>query len=205
MPTNAVFWDRLARRYAAQPIKDATSYNHTLERTQSYLGSEDRVLELGCGTGSTALALAPSVKEYTGSDISSGMIEIANEKASEAGQGNVRFRQATLEEHSGEPDRFDAILAFNLFHLVDDPFAAFRSIHKLLPSGGHFISKTACLKGQGIWLRPMIAAMRAVGKAPKVTFLSANDVEVMIARAGFDILETGTFPARARFVVAKRR
>ena len=50
----ALFWDRMARKYAADPIADPAGYEHTLHRVQGLLNAGDRVLELGCGTGSTA-------------------------------------------------------------------------------------------------------------------------------------------------------
>ena len=76
MPTSEGFWNKTAEKYAATPIKDMASYEETLTRTRGYLGPEDNVLELGCGTGTTALKLAPSVAHLTGSDISEGMIAI---------------------------------------------------------------------------------------------------------------------------------
>ncbi|MEL6287025.1 MAG: class I SAM-dependent methyltransferase, partial [Pseudomonadota bacterium] len=53
--------------------------------------AEGRVLELGCGTGSTALLLAPSVAQITGTDISGEMVRIANGKAADQGAQSVTF------------------------------------------------------------------------------------------------------------------
>ena len=79
--TNAVtFWDRAARKYAKSPIGNVPAYEKTMERVQSHLSPTDHVLEVGCGTGSTAILLAPFVAEYRGTDISNEMIQIANEK-----------------------------------------------------------------------------------------------------------------------------
>ena len=55
------FWDGIAEKYAKRPISDMAAYEYTLGRTRSYLKPEDQVLELGCGTGSTALLLAGDV------------------------------------------------------------------------------------------------------------------------------------------------
>ncbi len=203
MKPHAPFWDKLARRYAAQPIKDQAAYETTLERTRSYLGQEDKVLELGCGTGTTALILAEAVSDYTASDFSSGMIEVAEEKRVAQKAGNVTFRVAELGDHVAAGERYDAVMGFNFFHLVRDPEQAFMDVRSILKPGGIFISKTVCLKGKW-YLRPVIWTMQRLGKAPFVGFLSAGDVENMIARAGFEILETGSYPSVSRFVVARK-
>jgi SAM-dependent methyltransferase len=48
-------------------------------------GPEDVVLDLGCGTGAIALALAPDAGRVVGRDISEGMLERARKKAAEGG------------------------------------------------------------------------------------------------------------------------
>jgi len=52
------FWDRGARKYARGAVADPAGYERTLDRTRGLLRPDHGVLELGCGTGSTALRLA---------------------------------------------------------------------------------------------------------------------------------------------------
>ena len=47
------FWDKIAPKYAADPIKDMESYELTLNKTRGYLRPSDQVLEIGAGTGSS--------------------------------------------------------------------------------------------------------------------------------------------------------
>ncbi|WP_342070622.1 hypothetical protein [Yoonia algicola] len=56
------FWNRVARRYAATPMRNQAAYEATLERISAHLKPTDPVLELGCGTQSTALRLSPRRK-----------------------------------------------------------------------------------------------------------------------------------------------
>ena len=207
----ARFWDRAAPRYARQPIADLDAYEHTLIRTAEHLDERMRVLELGCGTGTTALRLAGQVAHLTGTDISPGMIEIAREKVAAHATANVEFAAADIATGRGLARlRPDAVLAFNVLHLVRDLDGALARIAALLPPGGIFVSKTPCLGGLGpvsAGFRVMIGAMQLVRKAPFVGFVSTGDLERGIERAGFEIVERGDFPKRPprHFVVARKR
>jgi SAM-dependent methyltransferase len=203
MPTHAAFWDRIAEKYARSPIKNMPAYEASLARTRTYLKDTDNVLELGAGTGSTALLLAENVAHLTSTDLSPKMMEIAERKRVAAKVDNVTFKSAEIAEVEGT---FDAVLAFNLLHLVPDLPAALADIHARTKPGGHFISKSVCLGDGGWYFRPLIAVMRAVGYAPPVNIFGIAALEDAIAEAGFDIIETGNYPVSppSRFVVARR-
>ncbi|WP_288940333.1 class I SAM-dependent methyltransferase [uncultured Roseovarius sp.] len=204
--TGRTFWDGVARRYAARPVRDETAYETTLTLTRSYLGEDDKVLELGCGTGTTALKLAPAVAHLIAADISSEMVAIAREKLADHPGANVEFRQADAFYDAFAPGTFDAVLAFNLLHLLDDMEATIRRVRALLRPGGVFISKTVCL-GRNAWhFRALISGLQMIGKAPPVKFLDIADLEKAIRAQGFEILETGNYPAKppSRFIVARK-
>ena len=207
MTSTENFWDKVAEKYSRQPIKDMDAYNQTLERVRHHLSAEDEVLEIGCGTGSTALLLADGVKRITASDISSNMIDIAKEKGRNQQVENVDFVQATPFDAVLENKSYDVVLAFNLLHLFEDAPAAVRRVGALLKPGGLFISKTPCLAERSSMLALMVPIMRVFGKAPScVKFLSVPEVEACIANENFEIIETGSYPAApaSRFVVARK-
>lgn len=199
------FWDGTAERYAARKIADPAAYDATLERVAAYLRPEDRVLELGCGPGTTPIRLAPLVARYEATDISGALLTIARGRAREAGVDNLTFRQARLGDDFGA-GVYDAVLAFNLLHLAADPAAGLRAMARSLRPGGHVITKSACLKdGQG-WLRPVLWVMQRLGKAPDVRFLSSAELDALHEAAGLRIVETGWYSRKsgARFVVARK-
>ena len=206
MATNAAFWDRIADRYARRPVRDVAAYEHTLERTRAHLAPGDRVLEVGCGTGTTALKLADAAGEILATDLSARMIAIAEAKPEAAAARNVAFRRAALDEIARDGERFDAVLAFSLLHLLDDLPAGLSRIDALLKPGGTFVSKTVCLGDFGRIWRLVVPAMRLVGLAPKVALVSIDEVDRAIREAGFEILETGVSPEKppARFVAARK-
>ncbi|MBE1285627.1 MAG: methyltransferase domain-containing protein [Rhodobacteraceae bacterium] len=209
MNSTARFWDGIAEKYARSPIKDQTSYAYTLERTASYLKSTDRVLELGCGTGTTALKLAGGVAEIVATDVSSGMIAVAHRRAKEQGTQNVTFESCPAETPPQGP--FDAALAFNLLHLVEDLDATLQRARDSLKPGGLLISKTFCTpKGGASFkyriMRVALPVMQFFGRAPFVRFISADELDRAVERAGFELIERESFPQTdaRRFLVARR-
>jgi len=202
----AEFWDKAADKYSKKPVKDMASYDKTLDCARKHLSASDNVLELGCGTGTTALLLGPDVKQITASDISSRMIEIAREKSATREVENVRFAQGTLFDEGLEKGSFDVVMGFNFLHLLEDIPGAVHRVNALLKPGGLFISKTACLAEQSRLWSLLLAAMKALGFAPYVACLKVAELEDIITSAHFEILETGLYPASppSRFIVARK-
>ena len=206
MPNSAKFWDKTAEKYSKSPIKNMDAYNQTMDRAKAHLSNEDSVLEIGCGTGSTALLLADSVKHITASDISANMIEIAQSKANDQGIKNTSFVQADVFSDTLAPGSFDVITAFNVLHLVEDFPAVVRRINALLKPGGLLISKTPCLAAQTrLWSIPLyiLGKLRVV---PCVNCLQFDKLEVTISGGGFQLTEVGQYPASSmsRFLVATK-
>lgn len=203
---DARFWDRAAPAYALSPLANVAAYERTLGRTLSYLRPGDRVLELGAGTSSTALRLAPHVADYTASDISAEMVRIGREKLALQPVPSLRIVQGVPGDPALGEGPFDAILALNLLHLLRDPAQQIRRIHGLLKPGGLFISKTGCLGGVFRAMMPVIGVMRLLGRAPHVTAFTVAQLERAITDAGFGIVEAATDPGflPRRYIVARR-
>ena len=206
---DARFWDRLSARYARSQISDMPGYERTLERTGQRLTATDRVLELGCGTGTSALRLAPATGHIRATDVSPKMIAIAREKLAASPVSNLTFETAASDGVSAPDGSYDAVLAFNLLHLVGDRPRTLADVRRLLKPGGLFISKTACLSEMNPLIRYAVPVMRRVGFAPSVvaTFAAA-ELEREIAAAGFTIEETARHGSGKRdpkiFIVARR-
>ena len=207
---DARFWNRSARKYANGRVSDEAGYERTLERTRALLKPDDRVLELGCGTGTTAIRLAGGVKDYLATDISADMIAIAEERKSAAGAlSNLAFRVTTAEAILPGDAPFNAVLGFNYLHLVRDLPGTLQHIHSLLGAQGLLITKTPCVGDMNPLIRLVLPVMRAIGKAPYAGVFNATELGRHIMAGGFDILATEIHATKGKdrrpYIVARKR
>lgn len=205
MDRSARFWDRIAERYSKKPIADEAVYQKKLEITREYLRPDMEVLELGCGTGSTAIAHAPYVQHIRAIDISSKMIEIARRKAAAENIGNVTFERSTIDELDAPVQSLDAVLGLSILHLLENKEAVIERVHNTLKPGGVFVTSTACLADSMNWFRYIAPIGKFFGLIPLVKFFTAAELQDSLTGAGFEI-EYNWQPEKGKavFVVAKK-
>jgi len=166
------------------------------------------VLDVGCGTGSLALRLAPSAGHVHGLDISPEMIRIARGKAEAAGADSVRFHVGPFDERfTALPDgSVDLLSACSLLHLVEDRAAVLAQALRLLKPGGVFVTSTVCLGESWIPYRPLLTEMRWAGRAPPVWVFDKATLADDLRRAGLVDVEAPDVGAKGEigFFVARR-
>ena len=201
-----LFFEKVAKNYDSIPVETEELYEDTLSRTRKHLSPTSRVLEVGCGTGTTALRLAPDVSQIYGTDSAPTMVKIASEKAKSESIPNVEFAVSTVQELGKSQTGFDAVLAFNVLHLLNDLPSALLSIQQTLKPGGVFISKTFKLRGN-ILYKLLASTLQLFRMMPHMNFFSGEELCDYIENAGFRIIETHDYaevPPR-RFVVAQKK
>jgi len=201
------FWNKLARRYAKSPVANPDAYQVKLDKTAEYLSPTDRVLEFGCGTGTTALIHAPRVAQIEGIDFSKEMIAIAREKLWDQSAPNASFEVARFEDWPVPVDGqgYDAILGMSILHLVEDAEVVLAKVHRSLKPGGLFFSSTVCLGDTRGPERYFLPPLSAIGILPKLRFFKSMDLLALIQDHGFEIEHQwapGDSPSV--FVVARR-
>ena len=190
MTHSADFWDKIADKYSKDPIADEAAYQKKLEITRSYLEPHWEALELGCGTGSTALLHSDHLQTILATDISWKMIEIAKQKADDQKIHNVTFERWDVDAFDADDQSFDVVFALSLLHLVEDKEALMAKIFKWLRPGGIFVSSTACLRDMNFLLPLAIPLAQLIGKAPRpVKSFSEKQLAESIKNAGFTIEE----------------
>jgi demethylmenaquinone methyltransferase / 2-methoxy-6-polyprenyl-1,4-benzoquinol methylase len=119
-------FDRIAGVYDLMNTAMTAGLHHRWrERAADLAGLEagDRALDVCCGTGDLALALAPRVGpegSVIGADFSEPMLELARRKAAERGVGQVTFEWADALELPYGDAEFEAVtVGFGVRNLAD--------------------------------------------------------------------------------------
>jgi 2-polyprenyl-3-methyl-5-hydroxy-6-metoxy-1,4-benzoquinol methylase len=102
------------------------------------------VLDVGCGSGRAACALAKAypASRFTGYDLSEEAIAAANALARDEGLTNASFavRDITALE---EPGSYDLVTAFDIVHDQKKPATVLANIHSMLRSDGTSSCRTS--------------------------------------------------------------
>lgn len=113
--------------------------HHHLDMTKKTLalmdlGADDRVLDLGCGSGWATRLLAPTCKEVVGVDVSDEMIR----QAEQASQNftNMSYLQGSAQKIPWADNSFDKMLSVESFYYYADQGAALGEIFRVMAPGG---------------------------------------------------------------------
>lgn len=188
---DALFWDGIADSYAEKPVENLGAFERKIAVTKSLLTPDAQVLDVGCGTGSLALILAPDCGHVNGVDFSAKMIGRARGKAEAQRVSNATFHQGVVDDAftAIADGTLDVAMTYSLLHLVPDRAALLRRLFSLLKPGGALVASTVCLKDSWAPYSALLWAMRIVGKAPWVDVVSAKTIEEDLTRAGFVSIE----------------
>ncbi len=182
------FWDKAAERYSKSPISDTANYQKKLTETQEFFTPNMRILEFGCGTGSTAIEHASHVQHVDAIDISETMIEIGRGKAKEAGIENIKFTHGTLTEFNADTASYDAVLGLSVLHLLPDRHEVIAETARILKPSGIFVSSTVCLGHSYLRFIKLIAPLgKLLGLMPDVFVLTETELVNEVTHAGFVI------------------
>lgn len=96
-----------------------------------------RVLDVGCGGGILADAMARKGAEVLGIDLAEKSLKVAQLHALEAGTSQITYRLVAAEALAAEmPDQFDVVTCMEMLEHVPDPASAVQACARLAKPGG---------------------------------------------------------------------
>ena len=96
-----------------------------------------RVLDVGCGGGILAEAMARRAAQVTGIDLAARPLGVARLHALEAGVENLEYREVATEALAAEePGAYDVVTCMEMLEHVPDPSAVVRACAQLARPGG---------------------------------------------------------------------
>lgn len=119
-----------------------------------------RVLDLGCGDGSTAeLILGRGAASYVGVDGSAGMIDEARRRVSDE---RATFVHGDIEDLEDGDTTFDVVVSRMALHYVEQLDAVFDRVHRALNDGGRLVFSV---------VHPVITSHDNTGDGPRTSWL----------------------------------
>jgi SAM-dependent methyltransferase len=129
----------------------------------------ERVIDIGCGSGTSVLALAEAVGpggRVLGADIATESVAVARRRIAEAGLAQAAVLLGDAGSHPFPPGGFD--LLFSRFGVMffDPPVAAFRNLRAALRPGGRFCAAAFRAAAENPWVTVPAAALRPLVPPP---------------------------------------
>jgi len=99
-----------------------------------------KVLDLGCGDGTTAMPAAKLGADVLGIDIARNLVEAGKKRAAEEGLTNLKFQEGDASNLEGLPDQsFDVVVSVFGAMFAPKPFDVAKEMVRLTRSGGRII------------------------------------------------------------------
>ncbi len=136
MNTNKALWEKGDFTQLAECMRDSG------EALVAELGIESgqRLLDLGCGDGTTAVPAAKLGAEVLGVDIASNLVSAGNARAQRLGLANCRFQEGDASDlHELEDDSFDLAISMFGAMFAPRPFDVARELVRVVRPGGRIV------------------------------------------------------------------
>ncbi|GAA1540918.1 class I SAM-dependent methyltransferase [Dactylosporangium maewongense] len=165
---------------------DAELRPHTAHlRAAAAVGTRDRVLDVGCGTGQTtrAAARAATAGSALGVDISGPALATARTRS--AGLSNIAFEEADAAVHAFPPAQFDVCLSRFGTMFFADPAAAFTNIALALRPGARLAMLVWQAADRNEWSTVVGEALSAAPRPAAFSLADPASTGTVLTAAGF--------------------
>jgi len=154
-----------------------------------------RVLDIGCGGGILADAMARKGAEVLGIDLAGKALKVAQLHALEAQTPGVNYREVSAEALAAEqPESFDVVTCMEMLEHVPDPSSVVRACAALVKPGGHVFFSTINRNAKA-FVFAIVGAEYILNLLPRGThefakFIKPSELAAYARAAGLDLEHT---------------
>jgi 2-polyprenyl-6-hydroxyphenyl methylase/3-demethylubiquinone-9 3-methyltransferase len=154
-----------------------------------------RVLDIGCGGGILADAMARKGAEVLGIDLAGKALKVAQLHALEAQTQGVSYREVSAEALAAEqPEGFDVVTCMEMLEHVPDPSSVVRACATLVKPGGHVFFSTINRNAKA-FVFAIVGAEYILNLLPRGThefakFIKHSELAAYARAAGLDLEHT---------------
>jgi 2-polyprenyl-6-hydroxyphenyl methylase/3-demethylubiquinone-9 3-methyltransferase len=154
-----------------------------------------RVLDIGCGGGILADAMARKGAEVLGIDLAGKALKVAQLHALEAQTPGVSYREVSAETLADEqPESFDVVTCMEMLEHVPDPSSVVRACAALVKPGGHVFFSTINRNAKA-FVFAIVGAEYILNLLPRGThefakFIKPSELAAYARAAGLDLEHT---------------
>ena len=154
-----------------------------------------RVLDIGCGGGILADAMARKGAEVLGIDLAGKALKVAQLHALEAQTQGVSYREVSAETLAAEqPESFDVVTCMEMLEHVPDPSSVVRACATLVKPGGHVFFSTINRNAKA-FVFAIVGAEYILNLLPRGThefakFIKPSELAAYARAAGLDLAHT---------------
>lgn len=190
--------EEFARQAPRMDAAPAFREEGTLRRIREAVGRPGRVLDVACGPGLVAEALAGVAGEIVGVDATPEMIALARERLLKAGVPGAAFHEGAAEALPFPDASFDAVVTrLSLHHFPRVP-AALAEMRRVLVAGGRLVVADVVSPGDAEDAA-LHNALEALRDPTHVRMLGLDEIPALLAAGGFEPTDTQTFTQEREF------
>ena len=144
-----MFWDKVSGFYDLfETVYNGKVYKGLGEKVAEEIKQNDVVLECACGTGAISKYIAPKCKLLIATDFSKGMLKQTLKKCRK--YNNIKIKLADMTQLKCSDNKFDKVVAGNVIHLLEEPYAAIKELERVCKVGGKIIIPTYINASNGV-------------------------------------------------------
>ena len=195
---------RVAAEYATSSYHASGPDLVSLVNAAHLTGSE-RALDIGCGAGHTAFAVAPLVREVVACDVTEAMIEQTAKLANEKGITNLTVQMADAASLPFDDDRFDVVASRVAAHHFADIRAAVSEMARVLAPNGRLLIADSYSPSEPMGADEVLHELEVLRDASHVRNYRLEEWTAMLSDVGLETRFVESWEVRQEFEAWVRR